>query len=69
MKKTIRIEGMSCGHCTARVQKALEGMAGVTSVEVDLSANIATIEADDTVTDDALKSAIDDAGYDVISIE
>lgn len=69
MKKTIRIEGMSCGHCTARVKKALEGLTGVTSVEVDLSANIATIEADDTVTDDALKSAIDDAGYDVLTVE
>ncbi len=69
MKKIIRIEGMSCGHCTARVQKALEAMAGITAVAVDLTTNTATIEADGTVTDDMVKEAIDDAGYDVIGIE
>lgn len=69
MKKIIRIEGMSCGHCTARVKKALEGLAGISSVEVDLSSNTATIEADVTVTDAVLKEIIDDAGYDVLGIE
>jgi len=69
MKKTIRIEGMSCGHCTARVQKALEGLAGISAVEVDLTKNIATVESDVTVTDAALTEAIDDAGYAVVSIE
>lgn len=69
MKKTIHIEGMSCGHCTARVQKALEGLAGISAVEVDLTKNSATVEADATVTDAAITEAIDDAGYDVVSIE
>lgn len=69
MKKTIRIEGMSCAHCTARVTKALEGLAGVTAVNVDLSQNIATVEADPSVTDAVIIEAIDDAGYDVLGIE
>lgn len=69
MKKTVRIEGMSCGHCTARVTKALEGLTGVTSVNVDLSQNIATFEADPSVTDAVIIEAIDDAGYDVLGIE
>lgn len=69
MKKTIRIEGMSCGHCTARVTKALEALAGITAVAVDLEAGTAVIEADDSVTDEILKEAIDDAGYDVLGIE
>lgn len=69
MKKTIRIEGMSCAHCTARVTKALEGLTGITSVNVDLSQNIATVEADPSVTDAVIIEAIDDAGYDVLGIE
>lgn len=69
MKKTIRIEGMSCGHCTARVTKALEALAGVSAVQVDLNTNTATIEADASVTDALLTEAIDDAGYDVLGIE
>lgn len=69
MKKTIRIEGMSCGHCTARVKKALEGLTGVSSAEVDLTTGTATIEAAASVSDAALKEAIDEAGYDVLGIE
>lgn len=69
MKKTIRIEGMSCGHCSARVTKALEEISGVTEVAVNLEGGIATLEAEPSVSDDALRAAIDDAGYDVITIE
>lgn len=36
MKKQINIEGMSCGHCTGRVEKALKGLAGVVNVSVSL---------------------------------
>ncbi|WP_390888064.1 heavy-metal-associated domain-containing protein [Clostridium intestinale] len=65
--KKITIEGMSCGHCKARVEKALSELDGITSAVVDLEAKTATIEGE--TSDEILREAIDDAGYDVISIE
>ncbi|WRY54008.1 cation transporter [Clostridium intestinale] len=67
MMKKITIEGMSCGHCKARVEKALSELDGITSAVVDLEAKTATIEGE--TSDEILREAIDDAGYDVISIE
>lgn len=67
MKKKIMIEGMSCGHCVKHVQEALEGLNDVSSVEVNLAEKYAVVET--TVEDSQLQDAIDDAGYDVISIE
>lgn len=69
MKKTIRIEGMSCGHCSARVTKALEALEGVSGVAVDLEKGVAVLEAEPAVTEAILREAIDDAGYDVLSVE
>ena len=69
MKKTMKIEGMDCVHCQAKVQKALSGVAGVSSVSVDLKKGTAAISAADSVTDDALSIAVTDAGYDVVSIQ
>ena len=68
MKKVMTIEGMTCGHCKARVEKALSNLADVSAVEVDLKAKTATIELADTLSDAALIEAVDDAGYDVLSI-
>ena len=65
--KKITIEGMSCGHCKARVEKALSELDGITSAVVDLEAKTATIEGE--TSDEILRETIDDAGYDVISIE
>lgn len=67
MKKKIMIEGMSCGHCVKHVQEALGGLNDVSSVEVNLAEKYAVVET--TVEDSQLQEAIDDAGYDVISIE
>ena len=67
MKKKILIEGMSCGHCVAHVKDALEGIDGVSSVEVNLEEKYATVETD--VNDEILKEAIEEEGYDVIKIE
>ena len=67
MKKKIIIEGMSCGHCVKHVQEALEGLNGVSHVEVNLQGKYAVVEV--TAEDSQLQEAIDDAGYDVISIE
>lgn len=68
MRKKITIEGMSCQHCVAHVKEALTELDGVKNVDVNLSAGIAIIETDKDVKDDTIKSAIDEAGYDVMSI-
>lgn len=62
---TLPVKGMMCGHCQARVKKALEGVAGVTSADVDLEGAKATVACGTGVSEDALKKSIVDAGYEV----
>lgn len=69
MKKKILVEGMSCGHCVNHVKEALSELNGVTSVDVDLEAKTAILEATVDVKDEDIKFAIEDAGYDVVEIE
>lgn len=68
MTRTIKIEGMACGHCTARVEKALQETAGVTAVTVSLEEKQAVVTVEDGVTDETLTKAVTDAGYEVIGI-
>lgn len=68
MKKNIAIEGMSCAHCQGKVEKALNSIAGV-EAKVDLKKKTATVKFDGTVSDEALKNAVTDAGFTVVSIE
>ncbi|MCR8907198.1 heavy metal translocating P-type ATPase [Thermophilibacter sp. ET337] len=63
MTKTLNVTGMMCQHCVAHVKKALEGVEGVSSVDVSLEAGTATVEAADSVADEALVAAVVDAGY------
>ncbi len=65
MRKTVNVEGMMCQHCVAHVAKALEGIDGVSNVSVSLDAGTAEFDATDAVTDEAVKAAIEDAGYTV----
>ncbi len=67
MQKTIlNVEGMSCGHCVAAVNKAVGALAGVANVEVSLQEKTAIVEYDAAiVTLDEIKEAIEDQGYDV----
>ncbi len=67
MEKKIMIEGMSCGHCVANVEKALNAIDGV-SASVDLESNSATVTLTKEVADDTLKNAITEAGYTVTGI-
>jgi len=67
MKKKILIEGMKCEHCVGHVKDALEGLDKVTSVEVSLENNYAIVET--TNSDEELKEAIEEEGYDVVKIE
>ncbi len=69
MKKKISIEGMSCQHCVSHVKEALSELNGVTSVDVNLEAKSAVIETSTDVKDEDIKYAVDDAGYEVVSIE
>ena len=66
MKKTLTIEGMMCAHCVAHVEKALTALDGVDSVTVDLAGKTAVVTGD--VSDEALKKAVADAGYQVTDI-
>ncbi len=67
MTKTIKIEGMMCPHCQARVEKALNALEGVAAV-VDLEAGTAAVTLTGAVSDEALRQAVTDAGYEVTSI-
>ena len=67
MKKKILIEGMSCKNCVAHVKNALEELAGVSEVEVNLEGKYALV--DSTESDDVLKDTIEEEGYDVVGIE
>lgn len=68
MKKKINIEGMSCGHCVKHVNNALTDVDGVKSVDVNLEGKFALVEVEGA-TNEALKFAIEDAGYEVLGIE
>ena len=65
MKKTVTIQGMMCAHCVAHVEKALNALPGVKAT-VDLAAGTAVVEGD--VTDEAIRTAVTEAGYEVTDI-
>ena len=69
MKKTMKIEGMMCGHCEATVKKALEGLDGVASAEVSHEAGTAVVELSADVADDVLKKTVEDKDYKVTAIK
>lgn len=66
MTKTMKIEGMMCMHCSGRVESVLNAIEGV-SAKVDLEKKIATVTGD--VSDEVLRKAVTDAGYEVVSID
>ncbi len=68
MKKVIVVEGMSCAHCQAAVEKALQAMDGVSQAKVDLNKKTATVLLDKPVDDAALMQAVNEAGYQAISV-
>ena len=68
MKKTLKIEGMMCGHCEMHTKKALEALDGVTSAEVSHKTGIAVVTLNKAVSDDVLKQAVTKQGYEVTDI-
>jgi copper ion binding protein len=61
---TYSVLGMSCDHCRAAISEHVGAVAGVESVDVDLTTNIVTVHGT-AVSDTAVRDAIDEAGYDV----
>ncbi|MFA5550627.1 MAG: heavy-metal-associated domain-containing protein [Trueperaceae bacterium] len=57
----LKIQGMSCSHCSAAVERALQGVAGVTAVEVDLEGGSATVQGAAALAD--LVAAVTEEGY------
>ena len=68
MEKTIDIEGMSCNHCKMHVEKALTIVPGVKSAQVDLVKKHAVVIMDDSVSDELLTMAVNEAGYEVTGV-
>lgn len=68
MEKTLKIEGMMCNHCKMHVEKALNSLNGVSSVQVNLEDKSAKVILSKEVSDEVLKQAVEEAGYEVISI-
>ena len=69
MKKTLHVEGMMCGHCEARVKKALEALPAVDEAVVSHEAGTAIVTLNAEVSDADLKKAVEDQDYKVTSIE
>ena len=67
MKKIVRIEGMMCMHCVAHAKKALEALEGIGEVEVSLENKQAVLTGE--VSDEAIRAAVAEAGYEVTGIE
>ena len=69
MKKTLKVEGMMCGHCEARVKKALEALPEVTEAVVSHETGTAIVTLNADVSDDVLKKAVEDQDYTVTGIQ
>ncbi len=67
MKKEIKIDGMHCEHCAASVEKALSSLEGVKKVKVKLQKGVAKLDGE--VSDEAIRSAVAEAGFTVTGIE
>lgn len=66
MEKTLKVEGMMCGHCEAHVKSALEAIDGVTEAKVSHENGTAVVTLSKKVADDALKAAVKAEGYKVL---
>lgn len=69
MEKTMKIKGMMCGHCEARVKKCLDELPGVAEAIVSHKKNSAVVKLSEDVSDETLKQTVEAQGYTVISIK
>jgi copper ion binding protein len=64
---TYTVSGMTCSHCVSSVTEEVTKIPGVTDVKVDLASGAVTITSDTPVEDTAVKAAVDEAGYELVS--
>jgi copper ion binding protein len=64
---TVNVTGMTCGHCATSVREEVENISGVTGVDVDLASGNVTIDSEAPIQTDAIKDAIEEAGYQLAS--
>ena len=69
MTKTLKIEGMMCGHCEMHVKKALEALDGVTEALVSHKTGTAIVTLEKNVPDNVLMAVVADQGYQVTDIQ
>ena len=67
LEKTLQIKGMSCQHCSMRVEKVLNAIEGV-EAKVDLESNSAKLTLAHEVSDETIKNAVDAIGYEVVGV-
>jgi copper ion binding protein len=66
-QKTINVVGMSCDHCVRAVRDEITKIDGVSDVDVDLASGRVAITATETIDDEAVRAAVEEAGYEVTS--
>jgi P-type Cu+ transporter len=69
MPTRLKIDGMNCGHCAAKVQDALERIPGVDKATVTLEDQSATVDVSGDVPQDAFQAAVTEAGYQFVGVE
>jgi copper ion binding protein len=69
VKKTLRIEGMSCNHCVNHVKNALLEIEGIIDVEVNLNSKTAVVISKQDIDDSEFEKAIDEAGYKLTNVQ
>ena len=68
MERTLKIEGMMCPHCEARVKKALEGVSGIIEATSDHTTGKVVVKHDAPLDEEALRAAVTDAGYEFAGV-
>ena len=64
---TYQVKGMTCGHCVSAVTEELRRVDGVSDVEVDLASGNVTVSSDAPLEAEAVRAAVDEAGYEVVT--
>jgi copper ion binding protein len=64
---TYQVKGMTCDHCVQAVTKEISKLDGVTDIDIDLASGQVTVASEQALSDDAVREAVDEAGYEVTS--
>lgn len=65
VQRVYRVPDVSCQHCVRAITSQLQKLPGVQSVNVDLDTKLVTVAADDSVSDQEIRAAIEEAGYEI----